>query len=132
MNRGILRNCSVCGEMFLYPGGIPLCRRCHRKLDEVYAMAREFLRKADRGEKYDAIDLARILDVEPVYLQILVQEGRLQQEGVLVEDAEAEKKQILARMLDDEANRLARQRLSREESRKSEGRMFVAQRKNRG
>ncbi len=129
MSRGTLRNCRICGEIFLHAGGLPLCRHCHRDLDEVYVKARDFLRKASRGEKYDAIELAEILEVEPIYIQVLVQEGRLQQEGVTVEDKEAERKQILAKMLDNEANRLARKRVDQETEGIRRDRMFVAQRK---
>jgi hypothetical protein len=69
--------------------------------------------------------------VEPIYIQILVQEGRLQQEGVLIEDLEVERKKVLARMLDEEADLLARKRLDREVIHNG-NRMFIEKRKKRG
>lgn len=131
MSAGTLRNCKACGDVFLHVAGIPLCGKCQREMEYVYQKARRFLRKLKSGERYDGIELAEILEVEPIFIHILIQEGRLEQEGVILHDPVAEKKKVLAHLLTNEADSLRAQRKSRTELDQGGVRMYVSERKKR-
>lgn len=132
MSSGTLRNCMACGALFLHIVGSPLCGKCQVEMEDVYQKARRFLRKAKPGDRYDGIELAEILDVEPIFIHILIQEGRLEQEGAPLHDPEAERKKVLAHLFSDEADRLREKRESVQETKRTGGSMFISERnKNR-
>lgn len=126
-----LRNCKVCGGIFLHYAGIPLCGKCQGEMENIYQKARRFLRKAKQGERYDSLELAEILEVDPVFIHILIQEGRLEQEGIVLHDPQVEKKKVLAHLLATEADRL-RDKMEFSSKLKSTGTtMHVSERKKK-
>jgi hypothetical protein len=100
-------------------------------MEDVYQKARHFLRKSKQGERYDGVQLAEILEVEPVFIHILIQEGRLEQEGAPLHDPEEEKKKVLAHLFSSEADRLREKRESLVESNQPGGRMYLSDRNKR-
>lgn len=75
-----LRNCRVCGRVYMHINGPQLCESCRDTLDDIYFRARDEIRNAPDGEKFDSLKLSDRLDVDLVFIQILVEEGLFDQE----------------------------------------------------
>lgn len=71
-----LKHCRFCDKVFATPGP-DVCSGCWGKLDEIYSLARTAIRD-HRNERLDVTSLAEIIDVDEVYIQILVDQGRLE------------------------------------------------------
>lgn len=78
MNFPKLDNCRICGEVFIGSGSPRLCEKCRRKLEEIHARARRKLRETRMQGHLSSLDLAEALGEDPVFIQILVEEGLLQ------------------------------------------------------
>jgi len=73
-----LENCRVCGDVFIASGRLLLCEKCRLKLDEVHAKARRKLREGKADVPLSSLELAEALGVDPLFIQILVEEGLLE------------------------------------------------------
>lgn len=58
-----VRNCKDCGKMFNYIGGPPLCTTCLKKLDDKFAIVKEYI--------YDnpGVDIQQVSQVNEVSVQ---------------------------------------------------------------
>jgi hypothetical protein len=83
-----LENCRICGEPFVVTGRLRLCETCRRKLDEVHSRARRKLREDKAKDSLTSLELAEALGEDPIFIQILVEEGLLERrEGDPVPDS---------------------------------------------
>lgn len=81
-----IRNCRVCGRVYMHINGPQLCENCRETLDDIYFRARDEIRNAPKGEKFDNLKLSERLDVDPVFIQILVEEGLFDKEEAWQDD----------------------------------------------
>lgn len=75
-----LRNCRVCGKLYMHISGPQLCQSCREELEDIYFRAREEIRNAPPGKGFDKLEISEKLGVDPVYIQIMVEEGLFDQE----------------------------------------------------
>ncbi|MFP4481833.1 MAG: hypothetical protein ACLFN0_03455 [Thermovirgaceae bacterium] len=99
-----LENCKICGKVFLYHGGIVVCDKCKRDLDDIYAKAREILRNKKTTEEFDSIALAEEIGVDPIYIHILVEGGYFERDGFELDNS-ASARRNLAREIEAELNK---------------------------
>ena len=75
-----LRNCRVCGKLYMHISGPQLCQNCREELEDIYFRARDEIRNAPPGKGFDKLEISEKLGVDPVYIQIMVEEGLFDQE----------------------------------------------------
>ncbi len=94
MNAQKLENCKICGKVFLYHGGIVVCDTCKQDLDDIYVRAREVLRNKKATEEFDSIALAGEIDVDPIYIHILVEGGYFERDGFELDGSTSARKNL--------------------------------------
>jgi len=94
MNAKKLENCKICGKVFLYRGGIVVCDTCKEDLDDIYVRAREVLRNKKTTEEFDSIALAGEIDVDPIYIHILVEGGYFERDGFELDGSTSARKNL--------------------------------------
>ncbi|HPD97500.1 MAG TPA: hypothetical protein PLP89_04155 [Synergistales bacterium] len=109
-----LRNCRICGKLYTHFRGPDACDSCKKNLDEVYHRAREVLRDAEPGQEYDNISLAEKLDVEPVMIHILAEEGLFERDGLHLSGGEDRK--ALAREFEMELRKKEQEKIEKKDS----------------
>lgn len=121
-----LRNCRICGNVYMHINGPQLCQNCRDVLDNIYFRARDEIRDASAGEKFDSLKLAEKLNVDPLYIQILVEEGLFDKEEIGIENASSRKN--LADQFAQELMKMQGKNLS---EKTSPGKMFIDERRGR-
>jgi hypothetical protein len=106
--------------------GPDACDSCKKNLDEVYHRARDVLRDAEPGQEYDNISLAEKLDVEPVMIHILAEEGLFERDGLHLSGGEDRK--ALAMEFEKE---LRKREQEKSERKASSGGMFMDMRRGK-
>jgi hypothetical protein len=119
-----LKNCRACGKVFMHLGGPVLCEDCTKELDEIYFDARDEIRRLPAGEDIDNIELAQKLDVDPVFIQIMMEEGLFEQDLASSKNA----REALAEEFSAELKKLSRQR---ETGKSYKGSMFIDERRDK-
>ncbi len=71
-----LKRCRLCDKVFATPGP-DVCPECWEELDKIYAAARTAIRD-HRDERLDVCRLSEIIKVDEEYIEILVDQGRLE------------------------------------------------------
>ncbi|PIE54691.1 MAG: hypothetical protein CSA35_04795 [Dethiosulfovibrio peptidovorans] len=71
-----LKHCRLCDKVFATPGP-NVCPDCWDELDKVYTQARAALRD-HWEESLNLFQLSEVLNVDAVYLETLVEQGRLE------------------------------------------------------
>lgn len=107
MNARELKNCRICGKVFLHHGGIVVCEECRKDLDDIYIKARDILREKKDSEEFDSIRLAEAVGVDPIYIHILVEGGYFERDGFDL-DGTVSTRKSLARSFEAELNRKKR------------------------
>ncbi|HCD72030.1 MAG TPA: hypothetical protein DEQ04_05695 [Thermovirga lienii] len=121
----ILENCRICGRPFTYIRGSKVCEACRDDLDRIYFEARDILMDLPSDEKLDAIELANRLEVDPIYIYILAEEGRFDREAPWLGD-KGEKERLISEF-SMEIQKMDKERKSSGESRK----IYTVERKER-
>ena len=71
----MLKSCKLCGRAF-NSEGLNVCLTCFRRLEDVYSHAHEYLRD-NNDEKFDMVQLADVMGVDPRDIQELIEMGWL-------------------------------------------------------
>ncbi len=121
-----LRNCRICGKVYLHLNGPQICTGCRDDLDEIYFRARDEIRNTPPGERLDSLKLSERLDVDHVYIRILAEEGLFEQEETSSEYTTS--RRDLADQFASELRKIE-QRGAPEDS--NPGRMFIGERRER-
>ncbi|MCF4152428.1 DUF4506 domain-containing protein [Dethiosulfovibrio sp. F2B] len=70
-----LKHCRICDKVFATVSS-DICPSCWDELEEVYMNARKAIRDNWKS-RWDIYSLAEALDVDEMYLEVLVDQGRL-------------------------------------------------------
>jgi len=70
-----VRNCKVCGRIFNYVLGLPICPRCREEQEQKFQEVREYVRE-HRGA--DIMEVSDVCNVEPSQIRQWIREDRLQ------------------------------------------------------
>ncbi len=121
-----LKNCRICGKIYMHVRGPRVCPECKDELNEIYFRARNEIRNASPGEKLDSLKLSERLDVDLLYIRILAEEGLFEEVEKLSE--ETVYRRDLADQFASELRKME-QRGSCENSKPNE--MFIDERRKR-
>lgn len=121
-----INNCRICGKVFLHITGPLLCETCKEELERIYFLARDEVRKKSPGETIDSLNLSDRLDVDPVYIQIIIEEGLLEQEGY--SSGNPDSRRSLAREFESELKDMSK----RKDTSRNSGGMFLNERHSKG
>ncbi|MBP9957824.1 MAG: hypothetical protein KBF14_05165, partial [Synergistaceae bacterium] len=69
-----MTKCILCGKVF-GSAGKKACSSCRKEMDTLYEKARNYLRDHPK-EELDAQKLAVVMDVDPQWIRLLIEEGR--------------------------------------------------------
>jgi len=88
-----LVTCKICGRLFNSPCG-ELCTRCLDGIEAVYPRIREFIREQPKKESLSIERIAKVMQLDPLYIKSLVEMGYLDQyaDRLKSEKEEEEKK----------------------------------------
>jgi len=121
-----INNCRICGKVFLHITGPLLCETCREELERIYFLARDEVRKSSPGETIDSFNLSDRLNVDPIYIQIIIEEGLLEQEGYSFGNPDS--RRSLAREFESELKDMSR----RKDTSRNSGGMFLNERHSKG
>jgi len=69
-----VRNCKLCGKLFNYIGGMPVCAACKEELEEKYIQVKQFVRDNRRATMYE---ISEANDVSIQQINQWIREERL-------------------------------------------------------
>jgi len=74
-----LKHCKICDKVFATVTA-DICPSCWEDLEEVYMNARKAIRD-HHGSRLDVYSLSEMLNVDEIYIEVLVDQGRLSLSG---------------------------------------------------